>query len=712
MPIFKRFEMRPLTISEKGGTSMKNFKKYELIAIILIISALLFASCSGGSSNEVSGSVSAGDATLSGIVADGYISNANVYAYSDSDMTTPIGSGITDSNGNFSITLSASSVPDPIYLKSVGGTDVATGMPGPTMLFVGSGSSGTFNITPLTDCLYKYSLTLGIDGARNYLTGELGISNLELYDDPVANTDLNGALNSILSSGTMDGTLTDGDYVVEIVYFEWDSGDEGEMNVTISNGVISGNADLWGDSWFATGKVQGSSMVLTMADDPDPASADNIIRIAGDIGLLGSVAGMYTYAGNGDPEIYSGMFVASFVPAGGIDPTGVANVISNIYSGSRHIIFRDIFGESESYHLTWGDLNIDIDPDTGSVTAEDTTLWFDWGTDPNDGDFVHPDDQTVELQFVSGEFLQTSGELTTNIIFLEFEIVDPYSVTVEFYQAVGSRRGIFVMYGDLFAIGDVYMATGEGLGPSFKVDTDYEVKIAVAHVDMLGQPRSDWIGSGADEMPFSDNFTTPPVFDNADPDFSSNVLKIYNGSLIAFKSDANNGGLDDEFDYVRLVELFESGAIQGEEILGGDPGELDNPLSYYPATFVGFIKKPGETAPSVSGKRNFLSRVLYSTEVLVYGEADAYINAYVTGDLSISGSSATLNYTDPSGSSGTAPLTVENTEGLSHIHGTLDGSTYIDIFWPAGGKKAVYITSDNETGDWLIIEVGEAYLSH
>ena len=656
-------------------------------------------------------------------MADGYVSGADVYAYSDADMTNQIGSGSTDSEGNFSMILSVSSVPDPVYLKSVGGTDVATGMPAPTMLFVGSGSSGTFNITPLTDCLYKYSLTLGIDDAKQYLTGQLGISNTELYDDPVANTDLNGALNSVLSSGAMEGTLTDGDYTVEIVYFEWDYGDVGEMNVTISNGVISGDADLWGDSWFVTGKVQGSSMVLTMADDPDLASADNLIRIAGDIGLMGSVTGVSTYVSNGDPEIYTGMFVASFVPESGLDSTGVANVVSNIYSGSRHIIFRDIFGESESYKVAWGDLDIDIDPDTGEVTAEDTTIWFDWGTDPSDGDFEHPDDNPATLEFVGGEFLQTSGELTTNIIYLEFEVGDPYNIRLEFYQAVGSRRGMFVMYGDLFAIGDAYMATGEGLGPSLEVDTDYEVKVAVAHAGMLGQSRSDWIGSGADMMPFSDSFTTPLDSYNDDPDFSDDLLKVYNGSLIAFKND-DDGFFDNGFDnpdsngepdFIRLVELYESCAIQGEEIIGGEAGELglDNPLSYYPATFVGFIKKPGETAPSSSGTRNFLARVIYSTGVLVDGEADAYINAYLTGDLSLSGSSATLNWTDAGGTSGTASLTAENTEGLYHMHGNLDSSTYIDIFWPVGGKKSVYITSDwdEENTEWVITEVGEAYIT-
>lgn len=565
---------------------------------------------------------------------------------------------------------------------------------------------------------------MGLDEAKQHLTGQLLISEAELYDDPVANTDLDGALNSVLSAGAMEGTINDGDYVVEIVYFEWDYVDEGEMNVTVSNGEVRGEADLSGDSWFVTGKVQGSSMVLTLADDPDPASANDLIRIAGDIGLMGSFTGDYTYVSPGYPEIYTGMFVASFVPESGLDSTAVANVVSNIYSGSRHIILRDIFGYTESYKLTWGDLDINIDPLTLEIDAEDTTMWFDWGTDPSDENFLPPADNPVDLQFMGGEFLQTSDELTSNIIFLEFEVSGPYDVTVEIYQPVGSRRGIFVMYGDLFAIGNAYMTSGEGLGPSFEENTDYDVKVASAHAGMLGQARSDWIGSGAYQMPFSDSFTTPLVFDNADPDFSDNLLKLYNGSLIAFKNDDDgyfDNGLDDpdsngDPDFVRLVELYETGAIQGDEIIGGwsEGVELENPLSWYPATFVGFIKKPGEAAPSVSGTRNFLARVLYSTEVLVDGETDAYINGYLKGDLSISGSSATLNWTDPVGTSGTASLTAENTDGLYHMHGNLDSSTYIDIFWPVGGKNSVYITSDWDEGntEWIISEVGEAFVTH
>lgn len=492
---------------------MKKFKTYELLAIILITATLLFVACSSGNNNDGSNNGDPVDAVVSGVVADGYVSNASVYVYSDADMTTLLGSGVTDSNGNYSITLSVSSVPEPVYLKSVGGTDVDTGMPAPTMFFVATGATGPYNITPLTDCLYKYSQTLGIGGAMNYLTGQLGISNTELYDDPVANTDLNDALNRILASGAMDGTLTDGEYVVKIAYFEWDNGDVSEMNVTISNGVVSGDADLWGDAWFVTGRVQGSSIVLTLADQLDPDSASDLIRMAGNIGLMGSITGMYTYVGSGDPEIYSGMFVAGFVPADGLDSSGVVEVVANLYSGSRHFIIRDIFGGT--YKLAWGDLNIDIDAEAGTVTADDTTMWFDFGSDPDDENFSHPGDFPATLEFVQGEFLETSDEIRTPIIHLEFSN-DDFNGSLEFYQAVGSRRGIFVISGDFLAIGDAYMATGEGLAPSLEADTNYNVKIAAAHVSMLGQSRSDWIGSGVDEMPYSDSYTTPEVFDITD----------------------------------------------------------------------------------------------------------------------------------------------------------------------------------------------------
>jgi hypothetical protein len=575
------------------------------------------------------------------------------------------------------------------------------------MLFVASGSSNKFNISPITDSLYKYSLTLGIDGARQHLTGQLGITNTELYDDPVVNTDLNGALNSVLSSGTMDGTLADGDYIVHAMFFVGNqiTAEPAEMNVTISNGVVNGTEV--GSSSVVTGRVQGSSIVLTIVDDPVPANVSQLARMAGDIGLMGSVTGVFTYLdiAAGGTDLYTGMCVANFVPVNGLDPTAVENVISNIYAGPKHIILRDIFGPE--YKLGWGDLTIkDVDFGTNTVTASDATIWFDNGS--CDAPACDPTQVTLTFNLGSSEILETSGGDRTNLILLAFDFPAPSTDMLFLLQPVGNRRGIFLVVDvgfNILAIGDSYMATGTGLAPSLDSTTDYEVEVAVAHAGMLEQLRSDWIGTGVNMMPYSDSFTTPDMSGGTDFDLSGDLLKVFNGSIIAFKNDADNGPLNDTSDFIRLVELYETGAIQGEDILGG-------PLSFYPATFVGFVKKQGETAPSVAGTRNFLARTLYSKEVLVDNEDNAYRTSYITGDLTISGSSATLNWTEGGGTSGTASLTVENTDGLYHMHGTLDSSTYIDIFWPLGGKKSVYITSDNGTGDWLITEAGEAYLTH
>ena len=102
---------------------------------------------------------------------------------------------------------------------------------------------------------------------------------------------------------------------------------------------------------------------------------------------------------------------------------------------------------------------------------------------------------------------------------------------------------------------------------------------------------------------------------------------------------------------------------------------------------------------------NFLARVLYTKDYYTY------LNAYMTGTLNISGTSATLSWTDATGSSGTATLTADSSEGLYHIYGAL-GTGYIDIYWPIGGQKAVYAHSNSSDGTGTIDEVGETYLTY
>lgn len=649
---------------------------------------------------------------MSGKVADGYVSNASVTIYSDAALTNQIGSGTTDASGNFSITLSVSTVPDTVYIKTVGGTDLDTGMPAPTMLFVGSGSNSTFNITPFTDSIYKYSLSKGgVSNAVTYLTGQLGITSSELYDDPVANSTLAGALYNTLASGTQGGTLPDGSYSgVVIAISEDDFGTSYSgitdietnntigMNITVSGGVVNGTVSGTGD--VVTGMVQGSSVILNVI------GSSSITRVTGNIGLLGSVAGVFTSLDTTTGSLSKGVYAASFIPASGLDPTGVATVVGNLYTGPRHAIIRDVLGDSN--RLRWGDITINsIDISTGTVTASDTLMTEDAGSTVTSPPFL--------LAFVTGKFLKISG-LPANIVILRYNVgtTDVYAV-----QPVGGRRGIYLAVNTATTfpegVGEFYMSKTQSLAPSLDSLTSYGATIAVAHPGLLGQTRD------TSQMLFTDIFTTPDISNGTLYDTSGGELKVFNGSMTAFKDDDDDGGgitgLNDlGIDYVRILELYETGAFQGEEMVGGCTtvsGALGNcdgvtytiPLKKFPATFVGLLKKPTDAAPSFTGTLNFLARTLYSVDYTNYA------NAYVTGTISISGTSATLNWADATGSSGTASLAASNSGGVYHLYGAL-GTEYIDIYWPVGGTKATYIISASTDGTGLVGEVGEAFLTY
>ena len=108
-----------------------------VIALLAVALVLMLSGCGGGSGGSSGSTATAASNTISGTVADGYVSGASVSIYDDFEMATQIGSGTTDANGNFSLTLNVAAIPDTIYVKTTGGIDTATGLPAPTMAFAG-----------------------------------------------------------------------------------------------------------------------------------------------------------------------------------------------------------------------------------------------------------------------------------------------------------------------------------------------------------------------------------------------------------------------------------------------------------------------------------------------------------------------------------------------------------------------------------------------
>jgi hypothetical protein len=577
---------------------------------------------------------------------------------------------------------------------------------------------------------------MGLDTAISNLAGKLGITESDLYGDPVANSNLAGALYNALSSGTQVGTLPDGFYNAVVIYFDEDNltdtyyvngggisnviddnGNRVGLTISISDGTISGTVN--GTTSVIRGKIHGSSLVLDIVDDPNTPTA--LTRVTGSIGLLGSVTGVYTDLDSSvsPPELTKGIFIASFIPASGVNPAAIANVVQSIYTGERHVLYRDIFGDDN--RLRWGDITIAGIGINNNVTASNLTIMQDAGTTAD----VTP----MTLTFNDGELLTNENGIPENIIALEF-VDETGSIKAYSFQPVGSRRGIYVAIqnapsgGNPVAIGESYMAKTQSLAPSLKANTSYAVQVAVAHPGLLGFSRDDAlanaVASDIFNTPDASNFVNGAAFVNGT--VGDEPLTVFNGSMMAFKMDDNDDGLSDPGqDFIRLIELYETGAMQGEEMTGGcanstDPtlgvGTCDatlgftDPLKRYPATFVGFIREKGTNGPTFSGKLNFLARALYA-----WSYSD-YENAYVTGTITISGSSATLDWADAGEDSDTATLAAENENdsGLYHLYGALDSFSYIDIYWPVGGTKATYIVTDNSSG--TVVQVGEAYLTY
>ncbi len=728
-----------------------------------------------------------GNPSATGAVVDGRVKGATVTIYSDQAMTQQVGSGTTDNNGAFTFQLTQSTMPATVYIKSVGGTDIDTGMPAPTMLFVanttGTGAITTFNITPLTDDVFDRVLkgdTLSTAQANAQtafgLTSNTGTNGL--YEDPsaTANTQLKTAEFKKLAAGTMGATIGAGTYKMFAITL--DEADVGATPIsgigsvggtagtllggTIGNGPyieatisVDANGNISGGSTttgFFRGKIVGSSMVFDIVDSQTPTSVTSITRVVGNIGLNGSVAGNFTDINslNGTPIVRKGVFVASVIPSSGVNATSLATFISNFYTpgtttGNMNIVARDLFTAGVP-RISWGQAAVTaVDVVNGTTTMGNMTMRTDQGSTAGTSN---------TLNFVNGVYIKDANGLPTNLLAFEYTM----GTTGKLYiaTAVGLRRSIYFFVpatgqpgaGKIAIVGDAYMSKVDSLAPMpFALGSTFDVTVANIHPGMLGALRNNnsttqpgalqqgLIPQVAGPMTIPTSLTGGTSISNGYLDTTSGApeLMIFQGSMFVMKQDANNDFADNQFgggtttadDHLRLVEFFESGAMQGEEIMGGNiPGMTPaTPMRNFPGVFVGFVHKNGAPTPSFSGKLNFLARTMYASSYA------GFVSAFTAGTLSItapttSAGSATLTVTDDgTGSPAPAPITLtvdvpaSTAPGVYHIHGTLtpastgNNGDYIDITWPIGGTKALYAISNNANGLGTITEIGEAYIT-
>ena len=165
-------------------TCIKQSSHAALAAGMAVLMAL--AACGGGGGSTATSTTTTtttGSPSIAGSVVDGRVKNATLTLYSDQAMTQQVGSGTTDATGAFNITLSVKTAPDPIYIKSVGGIDLDTGMPAPTMCFVGNTGGANkltrFHVTPLTNRVCKLARGKGmtLSAAQTRVRTDFGLSS-------------------------------------------------------------------------------------------------------------------------------------------------------------------------------------------------------------------------------------------------------------------------------------------------------------------------------------------------------------------------------------------------------------------------------------------------------------------------------------------------------------------------------------------------------
>jgi len=660
-------------IKKQGGL----FDMYRKILLVLAVCfAFYYTGCSNSSdssSNNVDEQVQ-----ISGKVIDGYVSNAEVKVYSDSSFENIIGSGVTDTDGDFSINVNSVDMPSKIYLKSFGGIDNDTGLVAPTMVFIGeSNDNNSYNISPLTNEIFKEFAfkDTGLDitqAAENFanLIG-MGGNVSGLYSDPVSDPELMEKLNKILFSGTLLSSLPPGEYrAIGLGVCDNTTGQAGinigdtgysnlwdnltDLGLIYDNLTVSNQRKLFYQD-MPLGLINGGTM---MFNSPSVTGVMNLEAFGGGFGLVvnhGSIS---------DDGSNICLAVTSMLPSNFQTSQKLMEKVQPYYSGEKRFIFSDVFGDGND--IGYGSFNISEIYDNGTIIADNMTISLVSG-----GGVINP-------TFKRGQIIPAGSGVLSNVAMLEFS--ESNNVDIYLLQHIGTRAGISIIIdnGTIETVGTAYMSDNE----SFVNMEAGDYQATFADLDL----------SNGKIEPYTDNIT---VYDNGTVKIDSGDTLYLNGDFIGFAYDTGHG----------IYEMFESGAGQGWEV--------DNSTGKkYMALTVGYFKKDGENVPDFNGKLNLAVRRIL--DIKDNGTVSLITTLpFERGSMLIDGNKAytSITYLDPDTNEErtvTPAFDVDKSYGLYHIYGyDAEDNDNVSIYWPVGGNKALFRV-DYDGG----VEVGEAYITY
>ncbi len=741
--------------------------------IITLLSLLVFAifavgcgSSSGGGGTSASGG--GGTAGVRGNVADEYVSNATVKIYDEVsfDSDALVDTVTTDARGHFVISetdVRDKNYPDTLFIKTEGGTEPETGFPAPTMKFVGDSRanprSDTINITPLTDALFEQYRKSGekLADAKNKLaSSDTMLGDFEdkdnLYADVVADShidEVDTATERSIASGQLSGSIGPGDYVMYVSPYDRSYATEGDktlnfsqdfnnlgaidtLPVTVSDtGLLTDRVPY--EDFEMTGQIQGSSLVAEVFEQGDT------IRLAGNIGTLGNISGV-AITKQSDTEQGRGVFVAGLVPESGIDSEGLANKIETFYSDTMIFLARTTFRNiTDPVGLHWGHMNFAsknvYDTSTHKLATGGPFMAKDWW---------QPDAPPHELSY--GEQPQVLYDNGRPTGLMAFQVADDGLAIMP----LGSRRGIYIEQegsGDTVnVIGSIYMVKHNSLPPITGGDTYY---IHMHHVrngfvditaflDNPADPNDHPSGKPLDDavQEIKNAAVAEPVWIPAFSQMTgqnckgdSTDLIAYAGSSISMLHDEGetpptqdenlqeiNAGGGMATDESINLQFYQSGAFSGEISLGGAPeipGVDTWVASNRPVPIVGYARKKGDSAPDYSGTTfDFIYRSIADTA--------NYSGKDPVGKATLTIPETTLDsalITKVNGDTFSMSWEKMDSNTFYHIYGAVGGAgsdDEIHIFWPVGGKKALFLQGSDFDEDLTkeVEAIGEAYLTY
>jgi hypothetical protein len=429
---------------------------------------------------------------------------------------------------------------------------------------------------------------------------------------------------------------------------------------------------------------------------------------------MGSFSGTLVDFDSTGPKLTSGAFVASLMPAEGIDADGLRDFARGIYASERNMAFRDLYGDMD---LGWGAIsNVEIKDNT--VTTDGFTVALNQASDSTD-----------TLTFKEGKLLTNADGVPNGLAVLRY--TDSSDDDAFLLHALGNRRGIYVAGdtsgnedGKIYAIGESYMARRDALGGDFLLDNAGE-KIDLASSNV----SPDWIGKDrpqttADFVTLYEGVALPAVTDGVGAIGSSSDggVTVLSGSMLGYRNSGSGdytGIIDDSADEMFLATVYATGALQGDMSTGGDVSidPFTASAKDWPIPWVGYAAQVGvwddeDTEPINLGgvQMDFLFRPIYTVDLEISNlvELSDYQNNFAFGTLQLGEGSATLTYEDAQGETGILELTITNQGGVYHFQGPMNDE-YLDILWPAGGSRALMLSSTAEDG--RIYEIGEAFMT-